>query len=1163
MMKPKAFVSLLIASSLYPALPAAGDVVQMSLEQLLLLDGKDVPERVRVTGLLDPYGRINLDGHARILEKLPADWEHTGKISMSDRYSRAGEKSVRWDWNGGDIIRIRGLGVLSTLRYRNSRSHNSARYLPLEISFFIEDDLPDNTEFLNMYLKRVDREGRMKLVKFRYYMTYGGTWVVVGQGGLDSGLGEIITQMPEGLKEPEPHELVIQVPDHLKSGTYYLDRILTVAQLPYEEMLNNGKYLPHSFSSAYNMIDEKAVPIRSGPATLHNHSFIPDAPIDPTSLSIHSEDYLGYFAEKPPIPEKLTPDQEAYVKNERRKLFGELEQPLPVDSEQYQAHLEKVKIALDTYCSKQADRSYRFKESLNFSGPRVWFKGDTFHHRKHLQHIPDAYRDQGVSAPRILRECCELFIKSPDAEEAQQLFRASVAWFKYQVTNPPAYIYFSGKYGVDPFRNYFNRLIPLLNSKGDAFEQEAEYLSSIFMFAGKAYSAAWHKKLNSANSLELGHALNIYQSLLYESDDRILYAMLKNFRDNWKTYYRISIWGRQGMIKPDYTFFHHSELSYWGNITGYTRIGEAYANSILDFEPETHRTIANHISRYVFGTLRLETIKGGQEHNWGKFMRVKGPAEKSRYKHELDWVTAAPKDYLFDYLYGLDWEKVPAAKKYVSGVLGNATCMSGDIQDKITEKYPKTKGLKPQTDMHLSANWTGASTYTYGQSTVYALGAKEITQWRGGTPLRRYGSLLVAPRFGSRPLGATQYGYSWVRVPGNTMPALTDEEWQGMVTDKTTGGNSIFKFGVTPIPGNGSLSFNETDHAFGTCGNFALKINEPENSSWTAYGVKNLQGHKSYHFFKDRVVCLGSDYQAETDRSMRTILLQEMVGDVPWSHRDQHRWDTGAPQIVINGKTYKKDFATSLSMEQSNYIISPYGHAWLIGGKQKGRLRVSWKERETLYNYRFNKSGHIQPGQEMTKGTGVIASLEQNPKEPSSHAYCVLLNTDGKSPQELESYVVQTMREPGYKVLKQNHVAHAVAFQDGDTVLASYLVFTPNSELNLPLIKSTSKRVNLMFKNNQTGQVVVSVCDPEIAFSKDHNYPADYPGMTEKESVSRLREVQIVFNKKITLISSHSGLPEANPPLDAKVIGAGENILSYKTSNAVTDTFVLSFNTRR
>ena len=39
-----------------------------------------------------------------------------GKISVSDRFSRAGARSIRWDWKAGDVIRIKDAGIVSNVR---------------------------------------------------------------------------------------------------------------------------------------------------------------------------------------------------------------------------------------------------------------------------------------------------------------------------------------------------------------------------------------------------------------------------------------------------------------------------------------------------------------------------------------------------------------------------------------------------------------------------------------------------------------------------------------------------------------------------------------------------------------------------------------------------------------------------------------------------------------------------------------------------------------------------------------------------------------------------------------------------------------------------------------------------------------------------------------
>jgi len=1149
--------SLFLAFSI-STLPALGAPVGIPLEDLVEMDYKDIPEQVRVIGMTDPRERILLDAHFRILEKLPTDWKYTGKISMSEKYSRAGLKSVRWDYSGGDTIRIKDLGVISRLKHIPMRPQVEL-FAPFEIGLFIEKDLPRNTEFIHLYLQRENRKRELKLVKFTYYLTYGGTWVTLGGGspnerGSRQLNGELVSQMPEGLQPPAENEILIRIPKVVTPGTLYLDRILTCEQLPSISMVNNGKYQPYEYDEKSNTIHYRATPITFQTRSVL-YPFIPDKPIDPKSFTIHSPSDMGYFAEKPPIPKSLSSEQQTYL-DEIRAGYFKAPKPLTPDNKHYQSIVEQATAALAKDCVPLSNGGYKVKESINFSGERVWLKDDQYFYRKFTAHIPESVNPRNVFAPERLKKASEWLMRAPDSPPVQAYFKAWMKWNKYQFAAPPAYTPFTIKYGADNIR-YFKELVPVLRKLGDGFKEELDYCSFLMMYTGNAYGAAWHKKENTANSLELGNALNIYQSLLYESDDPTLYTMLENYRNNWTMYLGISDEGRQGMIKPDYTFFHHGELSYWGNITGYSLMGKVFANTQLDFETETHRNLANHLSAYSFGPRNLQDIKGGQMHNWqSRFFEKEIPAEfSSKPDVKLSEVIREPSKDLFEYMYHLDWKTVPAARKFLEGVLGNVSFYSDSSREALLAAYPKLTNLTPQEDIFLSVNWTGACTYQHQMNTVYAMGGTELTTWRGGTPLRRYGSLLIGVRDHFTPLGIAREGYSWVRVPGNTMPALTEEEWSEMITGETTGGNNILKFGIVPIPGNGSLTFNETDNHFGTSGNFALKVDETtsKDSKWGRLEVSGLKGNKSYHFHGDKVVALGSNYEAQTDRSMRTVLIQDMVDPTPWSHRDYRRWNPSQPSLLVNGKTYQGNCNFDLPMNEANYFISPYGHSWIIPGRQKGSLKVDWAKRKTYLKWRFdNKTGGINPGGDWTNGESVIVSLEQDSSKPSSHHYCVVLNSNGKSAEELEAYTQQITKNPGYEITKQDDAAHIVVFEgEGGRDLYSYLIFKGNTPLNDVAVHSANKRINLMMQQNEAGDIALSVCDPHVGLTKTTGQ-----GQGEK-NISPPREIRIEFTTPVELVSSTSGLPQTNPPMNATISGENKNILSFTTANGVTDSFVI------
>jgi hypothetical protein len=351
------------------------------------------------------------------------------------------------------------------------------------------------------------------------------------------------------------------------------------------------------------------------------------------------------------------------------------------------------------------------------------------------------------------------------------------------------------------------------------------------------------------------------------------------------------------------------------------------------------------------------------------------------------------------------------------------------------------------------------------------------------------------------------------------------------------------------------LTFNETEEAFGKYGNFSFQTLSEENEKiWKLFDVHGVEGRKSYHFYKDKVVCLGSDYQANTERPMETILFQEATDtDITWKNKNPRRWNPDKPALNLNGKTYADDFAVDVPLSGSNYVISPYGHAWIVPGGQDGKLKVEWKERTTLLNYRLSAEGGVRPGKEMTTGSTVIAWLDHGPsRDVSSHHYCLLLNHDGKPPEELEAYARKTLDSPGYSVLRHDKLAHAVVFQgeDGDSDVYSYIVYGADVPLGLPYVESANKRVNLMMQKDAGGNLIVSACDPSVDLEKDRNAPT--------YKYSQDREVKIVFRKgsKVILISSTSGLPQANPPIGARI---ENNVLIYTTRNGVTDTFLIAF----
>jgi hypothetical protein len=85
---------------------------------------------------------------------------------------------------------------------------------------------------------------------------------------------------------------------------------------------------------------------------------------------------------------------------------------------------------------------------------------------------------------------------------------------------------------------------------------------------------------------------------------------------------------------------------------------------------------------------------------------------------------------------------------------------------------------------------------------------------------------------------------------------------------------------------------------------------------------------------------------------METILFQEGLDEnVIWKVKNLRRWNPENPTLVLNGERFDDDVAVKSSLDTPNYVMSPFGHAWIIPGQQKGKLVIDWKSPEALEEY--------------------------------------------------------------------------------------------------------------------------------------------------------------------------------------------------------------------
>ncbi len=1180
-MKIRHLLPSLVLSVLAPGSElAANDTKTIPLQELYEMPISEVPEKVRVTELKSRHGRQRVDTLIHVLEKFPNQWEYIGggKISVSNQYSNAGLKSIRWDWQSGDIIRIRNLGVLTDIRILGD-----SEIAPFVMFLFQEKPLPKNTKF-DLFFRRVDytepgkdEERKTDLINLHYYMNFSGSWCRMGGSRLKfreesySNLNRIDI-MPDGVPEPEDNELILRAPTDVDSGTFFLDRIVVSAQLPNKGLLETEShgYLPYTYSDksgAYDQEIQAILPLEQMADTVTNG--IPDTPFSPEKYNMNRANYYGYYLQQPQLPERISGEQKVLLDNLRTEFFEHsVPDSLPKTDPKYISIEKQALEALARDCILQKDGSYKFKESINYCASNPFLMGDRGVPITPAKNFPESSGHE-INVNKMLSVYADWFVRCPDSQPVQAFVKAYIDWFGYQYYNPPMWAvgYTSPKSGYGGVISCRNLIAGFRRAGAEGNQHYIDTLGRWGLWMANAHMTAYAKEKLPGISREFS-GKKMYSAPLFETDDRKLISMLNSLQDTFTRIFDISVIDRRGMIKPDYTFYHHGHVSYWGNYHAHMEAAMGPAGTPFDFKAETLRNLALYTTRYTFMGQETSTmLKGGQspffgfptyQQRWN--VKFKGDAYDPKLTYNRPFsLDGWPSNSVFDYFYQMDWEKVPSAKKYLAGVLGRAEVMSEESKKTLLTDYPKLGEIKSQPTSHFSINWTGGGTYNHGLAKV-AYGGYNDKDPNPSRPsptasmgwLRGYGALYLmeVTKTRPKPLGGTHEGYEWTKNPGTTVPNLTNADYL-----KICEAHQVSKGGR----GNGSLTFNETDEEFGKYGNFAFQSRIDENlPMWKdLLDIDGVQGNKSYHFFQDTVVCLGSSYQAGTDRSMETTLFQEGLGNgkfgMIWDMKNVNRWNPENPSFVHNGKEYTEPVKLENPLKESNYLISPFGHAWMIPGGQSGKLKIDWSHRKTLYRYRwgFDVEGKQDASnQHDMEGTTVIASLDHGPaRKESAHHYCVVLNSEGRDMNTFKEYVEQRQANPGYRVIKQDEHSHAIVFNENGKALFSYLVFSPEQELDIPLVSSANTRVNLMMQPGENNEYTLSICDPCVDIEKDRN--------AENFERSKEREVRISFSKdlKVELLSSTSGLPQVNPPLEAHI--ESDNQLVFTTSNGVTDNFIV------
>lgn len=296
--------------------------------------------------------------------------------------------------------------------------------------------------------------------------------------------------------------------------------------------------------------------------------------------------------------------------------------------------------------------------------------------------------------------------------------------------------------------------------------------------------------------------------------------------------------------------------------------------------------------------------------------------------------------------------------------------------------------------------------------------------------------------------GWLQPGFDWGRIPGTTAIHLPIEQLKANVlnVDVFSGFEEML---YSDEAFAGGLSHNKLD------GVFAMKLHEHDKYNGS------LRANKSYHFFGNKIVCLGSDIENDnSDYNTETTIFQT----------------TGVSTVFTNyWNSYK---------QHNTFWIDQLGTGYYIPNKAENNI---------CFEKNFPQHSRLQNSGELSEGNWVNLTIDHG-KAPKDAAYeYVVLPKTTLQPNETDKL------ERAYRVLQKDSKAHIV--KDNISNTTSFALFEVPEQLPSKIIESVSSSCLIMLTEAKR-EINLTVANPDLAlYTGDSDELLDESGKRVERSI--------------------------------------------------------------
>ncbi|MEO0793610.1 MAG: chondroitinase family polysaccharide lyase [Verrucomicrobiota bacterium] len=277
-------------------------------------------------------------------------------------------------------------------------------------------------------------------------------------------------------------------------------------------------------------------------------------------------------------------------------------------------------------------------------------------------------------------------------------------------------------------------------------------------------------------------------------------------------------------------------------------------------------------------------------------------------------------------------------------------------------------------------------------------------------------------------------GIDWCRIPGATTVKLPFEKIAtrvGQVRDEAGEyifSDQAFSGGVESTYGAGIQVFQFTGH--------------------DKYDLESFSGKKTWFFFGNKVVCLGSDIESDVEGyPVETTIFQNSLAE------------TIEPIIVNGSKVDRFPFDDVLEDTQPNWVIDNRGTGFYF-------------PQATVQLTRAEQTNPDSNFEESVSGDFTVAWIDHGiaPKQ-ASYEYVLLAATNE---EEMKTFT----KQPSIAVVQHDSIAHVVHSSEENST--AYAVYSPQgAKFDSGLVVEVSKQAVFLLKEEE-GTLRLSLADPDL-----------------------------------------------------------------------------------